>query len=142
MERNEDLDTPLILAANFSIQVKHEQLVNNLSDEKPSSIKRSDSPRSHWYTIQDELDDSIHKEAFSSSKRWDIVLVLLQHKPEAACIRNRNGMSVLEMAIQRHAPSNVISALIKADKTALSLCHSLVHSSSMVISMKKIANPK
>ncbi len=37
----------------------------------------------------------------SSSKRWDLVLVLLQHKPEAACIRNRNGMSVLEMAIQR-----------------------------------------
>jgi hypothetical protein len=133
MERNEDLDTPLILASNFSIQVKHEGLVNNLSDGKPSSMKPSDSPRSHWYTIQDELDDPINKEAFSSSKRWDLVLVLLQYKPEAACIRNRNGMSVLEMAIQRHAPSNVISALIKADKTALSLCHPLVHSSSMVI---------
>ncbi len=33
----------------------------------------------------------------------------------------------------RHAPSNVISASIEADTTALSSCHSLVHSSSMII---------
>jgi len=133
MERNEDLDTPLILASNFSIQVKHEGLVNNLSGRRPSSMKPSDSLRSHWYTIQDELDGPINKEAVSSANRWDLVLVLLQHKPEAACIRNRNGMSVLKMAIQRHALTNVISALIKADKNALSLYQPLVHSPSMFI---------
>lgn len=130
MERNEDLDTPLILAANFSIELKHEGLVNDPSDENLSTMKPTDSPRSHLYAIQNEMHDSMHKEAYSSSKRWDLVLVLLQDKPEAARIRNRTGVSVLEMAIQRHAPSNVIKALIKADKTAVSLFQPLLHSSS------------
>ncbi len=129
MEKNEDLDTPLILATNFSIGVQNEGPLC-LSDGKNSLVKPSDSPRSHLYAKQDELNDSTYREVFSSSKRWNIVLLLLQYKPEAACIRNRHGMSVLEMALQRHAHSNIIRALLRADKTAVAVQHPLVPSSS------------
>lgn len=129
MEKNESLDTPLILAANFS-RVAENERPSGTSRGKPALVKPIDSPLSHQYAKQDELNESMNQKAFSTSKRWDIVRLLLRYTPEAACIRNRHGMSVLEMALQRHAPSNVIRSLIRADKTAVAVQHPVVISSS------------
>lgn len=130
IERNESLDTPLILAVNFSREAGIGR-PSGLSRGKPDLVKPIDSPLSHLYAKQDELNESMNRKAFSSSKRWDVVLLLLRYNPEAACIRNRHGMSVLEMALQRHAPFNVIRSLIRADKMAVTVQHPVVLSSSV-----------
>ena len=134
LEQNEDMDTPLILAANFSLAVRFRQraLPEKIKDDPHKQLKQQrirqhvikpfDSPEDITHASQKiELNDHASREAFQNSRRWEIVSLLVQHRPEAACIRNRHEMSVLEMALQRNAPSNIIRILLRADKSAAAI---------------------
>ena len=128
LEQNINSDTPLILAANFSIALK---LTNPSSQPQPATedsedlqqiITPHDSPRAITASSQcAELNDKEAKIAFATSPRWELVSLFLQHHQESAQLRNRHDMSVLEMALQRHAPAIVIRTLLRADRTAASI---------------------
>lgn len=118
LEQNDDRDTPLILATNFSLA---------LPRQRHRVIKPFDSPEDIiYYGANQTLELNDNREAFHKSQRWEVVLLLLNHRPDAACIRNRHEMSVLEMALQRHAPTNVIRCLLRADKSAAALQRRIV----------------
>jgi hypothetical protein len=119
LEQNDDRDTPLILATNFSLALPRQR--NRVI------IKPYDSPEDIiYYGANQTLALNESREVFQKSQRWEVVLLLLNHRPDAACIRNRHEMSVLEMALQRHAPTNVIRCLLRADKSAAALQRRIV----------------
>jgi ankyrin repeat protein len=119
LEQNDDRDTPLILATNFSLALPKQR--NRVI------IKPFDSPEDIiYYGANQTLTLNESREAFQKSQRWEVVLLLLNHRPDAACIRNRHEMSVLEMALQRHAPTNVVRCLLRADKSAAALQRRIV----------------
>jgi len=152
LEQNEDMDTPLILAANFSLAVRFRQraLPEKIKDDPHKQLKQQpirqhiikpfDSPEDITHASQKiELNDQASREAFHNSRRWEIVALLLQHRPEAACIRNRHEMSVLEMALQRNAPSNIIRILLRADKSAAAIQRRFVVANPSLNSSNKVS---
>jgi hypothetical protein len=124
LEANVNMDTPLVLAANFSIALKPIPNPNpeDRGETSPQIITPHDSPKAITASSQSTaLNGEEARLAFATSPRWELVSLFLQHHPESAQLRNRHDMSVLEMALQRHAPASIIRTLLRADKGAASI---------------------